>query len=71
MPTVPSNEELREAVLAWLPTTDYLNVTRKVLTAALEKKHDWNLEDKKVLTALLCCLSLLVCLEIYIILVNT
>ena len=48
MSNSPSDEDITKAVLAWLPTIDYMSVTRKVLTEAMETQHGWNLKDKKV-----------------------
>jgi upstream activation factor subunit UAF30 len=45
--TTPDDDALVAAILEWLPTTDYMSVTRKVLTEAMETKHNWSLGDKK------------------------
>ena len=45
---IPSDDVLRNAILTWLLTTDFMTVTRKVCMGEMEKIHGWDLKDKKV-----------------------
>jgi len=47
MSTTPNDGVLKAAILEWLPTTDFMSVTRKMLTEAMETQHKWNLSGKK------------------------